>query len=91
MTKLEEIARAIEAEMIAADVEYEVQSHAPLDIVKPELQDRLRFARAAVEAMREPSEDMLVCLMHQEGAGFEELKDCWQKAIDAALARKGGE
>lgn len=50
---------------------------------------RLAMARAALQAMREPTGVMTVAMMTQgSGAAIEDLDNAWRAAIDAAMEEK---
>jgi hypothetical protein len=75
MTKLEEIARAI-----ADAMNMEQNPH----MYEPE--DTLRAARAAVEALREPTDQMIMDGGTELPAFV--IKDIWQSMLDAILSEK---
>lgn len=84
-TMLERVAHAILTASLA-DGSYE---H-----MKPD--DVLRYARAAILAMREPSEELLCAGViavqaADDGAGepWDYVRETWQAMIDAALAEQG--
>lgn len=47
--------------------------------------DEFAMARAAIEAMREPTEAMIEFGFNQTGDGRENVKAAWHSMIDAAL------
>ncbi len=85
MRMIDRVARAIYA---ATGPEGSNATHGNFDILLPELQDDIRnWARAAIEAMREPTDEM-------DDAGEAMRDQCdhlsamnaWHAMIDAALA-----
>ncbi len=83
MTKLEEIALAIHrARYPDAAVMDGIEGLSPAAAA-----DVLEEARAAVDAMLEPTESILDALSDEDGA---DPKRLWQQAIDAILNEKPG-
>ena len=84
MTPVERVARAIWAA--------EYTSPWPAGDGYPDNEERglaIRQARAAIEALREPSEEMIAALQEWAScAGY--IPEGWSAAITAALAGEGG-
>ena len=77
---VERVARAIRAVMTP-------EAHPAFDDMGPTLRDLYAsYARAAIEAMREPTEDMFgAWLVVQESSEALQWDACWRAMIDAAL------
>lgn len=98
MTMLEKVARAVDEALNDNSIAFMKPSGVDSETVRQcreaDTKRAFRAARAAIEAMREPTEAMVEADMPLGGYGFgddvysADPKEVWQAMIDAALAEK---